>query len=119
MMHSNAHHLGHNLGHNLGHGIACENANGMHCWRRALHLVHSIVDHSPVHDMAYNLVQDLLGACHPFIAVLGAEERIGVEEALRAVTVDAAYLGHMEHSRGTIQVLRSDLSIIRHGKLIL
>ena len=34
--------------------------------------------------------------------VLGPEQRIDVESALRAYTIDAAYLGHEERAKGTV-----------------
>jgi hypothetical protein len=36
-------------------------------------------------------------------AVIGAEERISVEQALKAVTIDAAWQIHQEHHRGSIE----------------
>lgn len=45
--------------------------------------------------------------------VLGPEQRIGVTRALRAVTLDAAWLMHLDHEIGSIEVgKRADLTVL-------
>lgn len=45
--------------------------------------------------------------------VLGAEEAIGVEEALRAVTLGAAYTLHLDHAVGSLEVGKfADMAVL-------
>jgi predicted amidohydrolase YtcJ len=45
--------------------------------------------------------------------VLGTEHRIPVADALRAITLDAAYLLHQDHEKGSIEIgKRADFTVL-------
>jgi predicted amidohydrolase YtcJ len=50
--------------------------------------------------------------------ILGERERIGVEDALRAITLDAAYLLHLDGELGSIQAGKlADFTILEQDPL--
>ena len=50
--------------------------------------------------------------------VLGPAERIGAYEALRAVTVEAAYQMHLDHDRGSLEVGKlADFTVLHDDPL--
>ena len=47
--------------------------------------------------------------------IVGPEERVSVEQALRAITTDAAYVLGLEHEVGTLQPgKRADFTVLEH-----
>jgi predicted amidohydrolase YtcJ len=50
--------------------------------------------------------------------VLGEQERVSVEQALRAVTIEAAYQLHLDHEIGTIEAgKRADFAVLEQDPL--
>jgi predicted amidohydrolase YtcJ len=99
---------------------------GLQLWRRAGVRVALNSDHMQGFDPVTSL-----NPYHPFLAmqiaverktqggqIIGAEQRVSREEALRMTTIDAAWLSFDEEKKGSIEVGKlADLAVLSHDYL--